>query len=223
MQPTDKGDSDWRNDLADIIQYRAPVRALAQVMDLSVGSISKARAKFDNDLTPQLKLDSIECKEDSIQIADNIYEFEGIVLKPQNKFYKRYNANCITPRSEIERIYNDPTYAKEFRIGVTSTDDHSSSVPSEVLENAAIGTVSYRKLDQDGIHGKVRIDLSKADKILGEGNWLRQYTESGQHIPLSVARLTKDIFQGDDRVETNIDIRSYVATRRPRNKDIGID
>ena len=162
-------------------------------------------------------------KEDSINISQDIFEYDGKVLTPQVKYYEQYDTTCITSAEEIAKIFNDPTYPKEFRIGVTKSDDHSSSVRSEVLKQNAIGTVKYIKLDQTGsILGKVRIDLDKADTVLGKDNWIRTFTNEGKSIPLSVARRTIDKPKGKDMYETELDIRSYVATRFPRNKEIGV-
>ncbi len=199
------------------------IAALEKITGVSGRTISRIRAKFDDDLKPKQKIDELVIKQDSVQISGDIYEYEGVVLKPQTKYYDQYKANCITPKEEIARIFNDPTYPKQFMIGVTSDDSHKSQIPSEVLEKNAIGTVNYSKLQEDGsIWGKVRIDLSKSDKVLGKKNWVRDNTKLGRSIPMSVARWTIDKQQGKDRLETNIDIRSYVATRKPRNKDIGV-
>ena len=220
--------SDAKNDNLDIVMKvftdgQLGVNELARLTGVSPTTISKIRSKFDTALTPIQKIDELVIKEDSFRLSDNVYEYEGVLLKPQTKYYDQYQANCITPKAEIERIFNDPTYPKEFRIGVTKSDDHKSQIPSEVLEKNAIGTVNYQKLQEDGsIWGKVKIDLNKSDKVLGSKNWVRDNTKLGRPIPMSVARWTIDKIQGKDRLETNIDIRSYVATRHPRNNEIGV-
>ena len=113
-------------------------------------------------------------------------------------------------------------YPKEFRIGVNEQDDHTSRIQSEVLDANAIGTVKYTSFSPDGIIGKVRIDLTKADKVLGTNNWIREHTNHGEFIPMSVARWTVDKPKGKDQIETQLDVRSYVATRQPRNNEIGV-
>ena len=198
------------------------VRQLARMLDVSPTTVSKIRSKFDTDLLPKEKIDELLIKEDSVQISENIYEYSGIVLRPQRKYYQQYDTHCVLPMDEITRIFKDETYPKEFRIGVTKQDDHSSKIKSEVLETNSIGTVKYLELTDEGIFGKVRIDLTKTDKVIGDSNWIRDKTANGETIPLSVARWTVDKPFGSDMKEGKIDVRSYVATRKPRNKEIGV-
>lgn len=199
------------------------VRELGKLLNVSASTISKMRETAALELRPKPKLDCIELHTDSVALENDIFEYSGLLLEPQTKFYEQHGYQSILPAAEIQRIFNDPTYPKEFRIGITPSDDHASQVPNEVLEPNAIGAVRYERLEGDKIYGKVRIDLAKADKVIGPNNWLREFTATGQNIPLSVARWTVDMPSGtNERIESNIDIRSYVATRSPRNAHIGV-
>jgi len=201
------------------------VRDLAILTGLSTGSMSKVRAKFDINKNPLYKFDDLMIKQDAVSLGDDLYEIKDVpVILPQNKDYPEYGYNAIRPREEIARIFNDPKYPKEFRIGATLTDDHKSRVPLEVLNENTVGMVKLTRLDEDGnVRGDITYSLKEADRILGNKNYIREFTAKNENIPTSVALYSRDRPTKEGMVERDLDIRSFVFSRhKTRNKKAGI-
>ena len=198
------------------------VKKMGPVLDVSPTTISKLRASLKQINTPHYKCDSLAL-EDSVAISDNIYRISNAALViPQTKYYNQYNANCIRSPKAIKEAFNDPRTPKEFRIGVKTDDTHPSKVPLEITSADAVGTVQLKNIGTDGIiYGDITYDLNLADKILGDDNWMREYTESQKKLPTSISLYSKDIPHGADVMEENLDIRSFVFTRKPRNEVAG--
>ncbi|TFH26830.1 MAG: hypothetical protein E4G98_06685, partial [Promethearchaeota archaeon] len=190
------------------------VNQLAAYLGVSPTTVSKMRAKMDADNQYRPKLDDLVMKCDAMSLGDDLWEIQDVpVVLPQTKFYEKYGYNSIRPREEIEKIFNDPAYPKEYRIGTTITDDHKSKVPLEILNENTVGMVQFKRLDEDGnIRADIRYSLSEADRILGKDNYIRKSTESNQNIPTSVALYSRDRPHGKDYIERDLDIRSFVFT-----------
>lgn len=211
--------------LADVLtEGSIGVNELARISGVSPATISKMRDKFDALKKPIYKCDDLVFKTDSaVEIAPDIWEVQDVPLVlPQSKEYKHLGYNAIRPREEIERIFKDPAYPKQFRIGVTASNDHSSRVPLEVLKDSSLGMVDFKRLDEEGnIRGNIRYNLQDADRILGTDNYIRQRTKSGEDIPTSIALWSKDIPVKNGMLESDLDIRSFMFTTQPRNNKAG--
>ena len=201
------------------------VRQLADLCNVSPTTISKMRDKFDTFKTPQFKEDDLTIKCDAIQLDEDIYEIEDVpLILPQEKFYENLGYKTTRPKEEIARIFNDPKYPKQFRIGATITDDHTSRVPLEILDENTVGMAELKRIDEQGnIRGNIRYSLKEADRILGKDNFIRQKTMSNENIPTSVALYSRDKpTESGGMQESNLDVRSFVFTRKPRNERAGL-
>ena len=198
------------------------VETLGKLMNVSPTTISKQRSALNSLYQPHLKYDALALS-DSVQVQDDIYKIENAkLILPQSKYYSQYNANCIRSKEAILKAFNDPRNPKEYRIGVKSDDSHPSRIPLEVTNEDAIGTVKLKDVEKDGtVIGDIFYDLSIADRLLGDDNWLREYTQAGKKLGTSVALYSNDKPVGKDLVESDLDIRSFVFTRKPRNKEAG--
>jgi len=224
MQTSNKAKSDSVDVLMDIFtDGEISVPNLAKLCNISPNTVSKMRDKFDTMKKPKYKEDSLTMKFDSVCLGDDVYEIQDVPLVlPQSKYYKHLGYNSIRPREEIEKIFNDPTQPREFRIGATITDDHSSRVPLEILKKSSVGMIKFNRLDEEGnIRGNIRYDLKEADRILGNKNYIRDMTEKGENIPTSIALYSNDKPSEGGMVESNLDIRSFVFTKNPRNTKAG--
>ena len=229
MEQGASSQSDAKNDtmdqMVDVIQNSGlGVNELGKIFQISPTTVSKIRAKLDILNTPIYKTDSLTYKCDAVSLSDDIYEIQDVpVILPQKKNYSHLGYNAIRSSTEIERIFNDPKYPKEFRIGATITDDHSSRVPLEVLNENTVGMVKLTRLDEQGnIRGNIRYSLKEADRILGVNNFIRQKTMKNENIPTSVALYSKDRPSKEGMLESDLDIRSFVFTNNPRNERAGL-
>lgn len=208
--------------LADIFTNNSiSINQLADITGVSPTTISKIRSKFDADLTPHIKIDSLSIKEDSISIENNRFKIEDIklVLPQERKYGVR---TCIRTPEAILKAFNDPKTPKEYRIGVTVSDDHSSKVPLEILNENAVGRVILTRVDETGaIRGNIEGNLDEADRVLGSNNWLKNSILQQKYPSTSVALYSVDKPNGDKFIEDNLDIRSFVFTRNPRNNEAG--
>lgn len=198
------------------------IRELANHLGVSTNTVSKMRS---NMVIPVMH--ETTQKLDSVQISDDIWEFEGPLITPitRNDYdsgnfqrYEDFDGYDIRPANEIKKWWksNSP---KELHLGVTPTSDHSSRIQLEVLEPNSIGITKATKLMDDGsIWGKRTINMKKVDKILGTDNWVRRYHKEGKQLPSSIALWSKDVYKGDERINTRLDPRSEVLTKSPRNR-----
>jgi DNA-binding transcriptional ArsR family regulator len=223
FQTSSKSKSDAADLMQALFSSELSINELARMLDVSPTTVSKIRSKVDADNTPQLKEDEVVMKADAVQLDENLYEIEDVpVVLPQTKYYEHLGYEATRPREEIERIFNDPAYPKEFRIGVTPSDDHASRIPLEVLKENTVGMVQFKRLDEAGnIRGNIRYNLAEADRILGKDNWIRAFTSENKPLPTSVALYSKDRKDKTGVVERDLDIRSFVFTQKPRNPEAG--
>ena len=201
------------------------IRELAEFTGLSTGSMSRARAKFDTTKNPAYKEDEVVIKCDAVQLDDDIYEINDVpLILPQTKHYENLGYKTTRPREEIARIFNDPKYPKEFRIGATITDDHRSRVGIEVLNENTVGMVKLTRIDEDGnARGNIRYSLKEADRILGKDNFIREKTLKNENINTSVALYSKDRPTKNGMLERDLDIRSFIfSNKKARNKKAGM-
>jgi len=200
------------------------VNPLGQYFHLSPTTVSKIRAGIDRMNEPIFKTDELTIKCDAISLDQDIYEIQDVpLILPQSKEYKNLGYTAYRSKEEISRIFNDPKYPKQFRIGATLTDDHRSRVPLEVLNENTVGMATLTRLDEDGnVRGNIRYSLKEADRILGANNYIRQKTIANENIPTSVALYSKDRPGKEGMVESDLDIRSFVFTQNPRNKKAGL-
>jgi hypothetical protein len=193
-----------------------PVRQLAEETGLSTTTISKVRAKFDKD-SLTMKCDAYDLKSDSID--GNILTVEGPFLAPHDNLqYADSSIPDVRSKAEITKWFQSNT-PKELHIGITPSDDHPTKVPLEVLAENSVGTVRAERVLEDGsILGSYKIDLDKIDLMLGKENWVREYIRDKKKLPVSVALWSKDKIKDGKRLNTNLDVRSVVLTRHPRNE-----
>jgi hypothetical protein len=184
----------------------------------------KTVQKVEKTDVKSLKFDDLFIKTDSVQINENLYEIQDVPLVlPQEKFYEEYNTTCVRPAAEIAKLFNDPKHPKEFRIGVTPSDDHSSKVPLEILKDYSVGTAKFTRIDEEGnIRGNIQVDLKSTEKILGADNWLKQTLQHNENPHTSVALYSRDEINEGKAIERDLDIRSFVFTRIPRNNNAGV-
>jgi len=224
FQSSAKAKSDTEDLLAQIFTDNTiSVRQLADLCGVSPTTVSKMREKFDAEGVPHYKEDELVMKADAVALNEDLYEIEDVpVVLPQEKHYENLGYTAIRPREEIERIFNDPKYPKEFRIGVTPSGDHSSRIPLEVLNENTVGMVQFKRLDEEGnIRANIRYSLSEADRILGKDNFIRTHTMENIPIPTSVALYSRDRKGEKGVIERDLDVRSFVFTQTPRNPKAG--
>lgn len=184
----------------------------------------QSNPKIPKNDSKTLKFDDLFIKTDSIQISENLYEIQDVPLVlPQEKFYPEYNTTCVRSADEIAKMFNDPKTPKEFRIGVTATDDHSSKVPLEILKANAVGIAQLTRIDEQGnLRGNIKVDLSSTENILGKDNWLKQTLLNNENPHTSVALYSRDENHEGMAIERDLDVRSFVFTRNPRNQNAGV-
>lgn len=184
----------------------------------------KTTPKTEKTDVKSLKFDDLFIKTDSVQISENLYEIQDVPLVlPQEKYYDEYKTTCVRPADEIAKLFNDPRHPKEFRIGVTPSDDHSSKVPLEILKDYSVGTAKFTRIDEQGnIRGNIQVDLKSTEKILGSDNWLKQTLQHNENPHTSVALYSRDEINEGKAIERDLDVRSFVFTRKPRNTYAGV-
>lgn len=210
--------------LADLFtDNNQSIRDLAAILDVSPTTISKIRAKFDSELKPVIKCDSISFKEDSIILNGSKFKIEDVPLVlPQERYYEYLGRNCVRTPEAIQKAFNDPKTPREFRIGITPNGDHKTKVPLEILDENCVGRVILKRIDENGnIRGDIEGDLTESDKVLGADNWLKESILKKEYPSTSVALYSKDKPSNGKYIEDNLDIRSFVFTRSPRNKEAG--
>lgn len=206
------------NDPKPIIRkyfQNTPVREAAEFLGMSTGYVSKVRSKFDHE-SPKPHEDILALKTDSIQIDENTWEFEGPFVAPIEAEY----SGILNKRhpDQIAEWYKSAT-PKEFYLGVNNDDSHSSPIKAEVLRDNAVGMVKAINLTPDGqVIGKYRIQMDKVKERLGDDNWVLDYAKQKKSLPVSVALWSRDVDKGDYVENTELDVRSVVLTRHPRNK-----
>lgn len=221
-----KSKSDSFDTLIDIFTGNSiSVRKLADLCGVSPTTISKMRDKLDAMNKPKMKYDEITMKCDAVALGDDIYEIEDVpVILPQVKNYEHLGYKAERPREEIEKFFKDEKFPKEYRIGVTVTDDHSTGIPLEIPNENTVGTVKLSRLDEEGnIRANIKYSLRDADRILGSDNFIRQHTTNNQNIPTSVALRSRDRpLKNGHYIESDLDIRSFVFTQKnARNSKAG--
>ena len=200
--------------IVDFITQQS-INECADFLGVSPATISRIRAKFDDESTPRLHDDDVSFKCDSV--ADNVFCSEGIILSPGELQYEDSKLIDVRSPDAIREWFNSNT-PKEFNIGINPDDSHNSHIPLEVLREESIGTVKAIGLNQDGsVRGEVKIDLQKVDERLGSSNWVREYIANQKDLPASVALYSRDRVLDRKRLNTNLDVRSFVLTRHPRN------
>jgi len=197
-----------------------PVRELASLCNISEGSVSKIRESLKSAKTPVIKTDAL-AKMDSVQIADDVYEIQDALLVPvQEKYYDSLGYTAIRSKEAVQQAFDSPATPREFRVGITPNDDHGDSI--EVPSDYAIGTARLERMTDEGIRGTITYDLGKIRDTIGDSNWVEANTKKGLHIPTSVALRSTDIpIEKNKRLEVDLDIRSFVLTRAPRNANAG--
>jgi len=222
--PEKESKTDTTNGLEIFSDNSIGVNQLGKYLSLSPTTVSKIRSGMDKLQEPIFKTDELVIKCDAISLDNDIYEIQDVpLILPQTKHYEKLGYDSTRPREEIERIFNDPKYPKQFRIGATITNDHHSRVPLEVLNENTVGMATLTRLDEQGnLRGNIRYSLKEADRILGKDNYIRQKTLKNENIPTSVALYSKDRPGKDGMLESDLDIRSFVFTQSPRNEEAGI-
>ena len=199
------------------------IRDLSKLTGVSPTTISKIRSNMIESNKPNLKIENLSFKTDSVMLDDTNFIIEDVPLVlPQEKQYgKRL---CVRSREEIKKAFDDPATPREYRIGVTVNDDHSSKVQLEVLKENAVGRVKLTRIDEEGrIRGNIEGNLANTERLLGSDNWLKDSIATGKNPNTSIALWTKDKPMSDNRFyESDLDIRSFVFTRSPRNKEAGL-
>jgi len=194
---------------------------LAAWLGPSRNTIGKMKNHMKTNL-PAMKCDSLP-KLDAVSLGGGKYMIEDALLVPvQSKHYDQLGYTAVRSMNELQKIMDDPTKPKEFRIGVNPYDSHDSRVPMEIAEDESVGVVQLKQLKEDGIHGPIIYDLNKSQTILKDKDWIRDYTHQGKKLTTSVALRSVDVDMPDGRkYELNHDLRSFVFTRTPRNTDAG--
>jgi hypothetical protein len=206
--------------VSDFIR-NTPISKLSAIMGVSEGSISKIRAKYDDYAKPVLKTDSYEVKQDAVALGNDVFMIKDAILLPSQT--KKYGEKeCVRSPEAIKKALENPKTPREFRIGVTKFDDHTSRIPLEILNENAVGTARIEYMDELGNgRGSITYDLKEADRILGDNNWMREKTESKEKLNTSVALYSVDKPHNGQFIEDNLDIRSFIFTRKPRNEGSG--
>ena len=198
------------------------INDLIAMTGVAKNTVSKIRSQAADAVRPQLKRDEFVMKMDAVALDDHMWRIHDVpLILPQEKQYG--TRMCVRSKEEVARVFHDPKTPKEFRIGVNPTDDHASSVPLEVLKRNTIGVVNLNRLDDDGnIRGDITYDLDASKEILGENNWLQDYTTQGINPNTSVALYTRDRPENGKYIESNLDVRSFVFSQnKARNKKAG--
>jgi len=202
------------------------IRQLAKLCNVSPTTVSKIREKMDSHNKPTLKRDEITFKCDAVALGEDIYEIEDVpVILPQSKRYEHLGYEAERPKDEIKAFFESKKYPKEYRIGVTVTDDHTTGHPLEIPNENTVGTVHLNRLDEEGnIRANIRYSLKDADRILGTENYIRELTQNNQNIPTSVALRSRDVPTVTGKyLEQDLDIRSFVFSKNhTRNKKAGL-
>ena len=85
-----------------------------------------------------------------------------------------------------------------------------------------IGKVELTDMSELGAMGRITIDLNKTREVLGPNSWVETFLKTNKRIPTSVALRATPIKISDNKhYEVKLDVRSFVATRLPRNPIAG--
>ena len=180
----------------------------------TVGNMRNHINNMSIDLTDSLPLT------DSINLGNGIYQIEGLVMPTQIKEYKEHNMTLERSLEEISKFMNNPLSRKEFPLGATNNDLHPEGV--EVLMEDTIGKVELTDMSELGAMGRITIDLNKTREVLGPNSWVETFLKTNKRIPTSVALRATPIKISDNKhYEVKLDVRSFVATRLPRNPIAG--
>jgi len=225
--------SDWKTGKSDTFETlidiftnkKISVRQLAKLCNVSPTTVSKIREKMDSHKNPVFKQDQIVVKCDAVSLGNDIYEIQDVpVILPQRKHYENLGYEAERPKEEIKSFFENDKFPKEYRIGVTITDDHDTPYALEIPNENTVGTVQLKRLDDEGnVRGNIRYSLKDADRILGTDNFIRQHTIDNQNIPTSVALRSRDVPNINGKyIEHDLDIRSFVFSKNnARNKKAG--
>lgn len=210
-----------KRDALENFIFKNSLKDIAKTLGVSLGTAYKIRAKFDDDIKPKIHLfdSEITCKTDSVE--SNLAHFRGVLLTPvssENAFEYEEGIKDIRNAEEIRKWFNGNT-VKTIYGTVNSDDSHYSPIGADILRQEAVAIADVIDMDDSGkvfIDGKISLDA--VDEKLGPNNWVRDYVSRGLKIPISVALYSRDRYISDKlRENTELDVRSFVLTRVPRN------
>jgi len=214
-------DKQPKKDSVEAFIQENSLSTIAQTLGISIGTASKIRNKFDSDRKPKFHeiFTELSCKTDSVD--SRTVDFQGILITPVSKedgFEYESGVRDIRDVEEIKRWFESNT-PKTIYGGVTQNDDHISYIRSEILRSEAVAIAQAYKMDDSGrvlIKGKISLDA--VNERLGPKNWVEDYIVRGDPIPISVALWSRDKWvDKKTRRNTELDVRSFVLTRKPRN------
>ena len=218
-------DSDDNRDLKDAIaKYEimsefidnSTYDDLQEALGVTRHQIKKIKDNFSK---PMDLMDSVDLM-DSISLGNEIYQFEGIGIPAQEKYYPEHDITCIRSIEEIDKYYQDPSNRKDFPYGITTNDDHPDGI--EVYGKDTIGKVELIGMSPLGAKVRYTVDLKKTREVLGPNNWIETNIKNNRKIPSSVALRVNTVTLGNKKkYECKLDVRSFVATRKPKNKIAG--
>jgi hypothetical protein len=197
-------------------------RDLEEFLGVSKNTVGRIKEKFRQDASMKVNKCDALAKSDAMQVDNNIWTIQGLVVPVQEKYYEDLGYHSVRSYKAIAEYFNDDTNPKQYRIGVNGRDNHDSPFPLEVTDEQSVGTVEFTSLSEKGIEGIIKFDLDKVTDILGPDNWIERKLTNGEKLPTSVALRSVDIpVANDKKRETQLDIRSFIFTRKPRNEMAG--
>lgn len=192
------------------------VRDLSEIFGLSPTTIAKIRSKLDEENRIHKRQIDMTVKCDSV--SDSTVEFSGYLLTPGELKYDDSEIMDVRTIDEIRAFFNGNT-VKQIYGGVNSNDSHDSPVAAEIIRDEAVAIAEMVEVNENGLFIRGKLDLNEVDKRLGSRNWIRERVERHEPIPISAALYSKDRIRNGKRYNTDLDVRSFVFTRLPRNKN----
>ena len=187
--------------------------------DVSRDTIGKIKRNMRDNQAIRVKTDAIML--DSVELSPDIYMSTGLIVPVQKKYYPEYKKTFIRSYHELAKAY-DRYKTDTFPIGVYPSDSHEEG--DVVSDLAQFGEVKFDSVDEKGIHGTTIYDLTKVDEILGPNNWIRKRIKQNRKINTSVGLKSTDIpLEENVEYEMNHNIKSFIATRQPRNMKAGVE
>lgn len=210
----EKPKADSSNDGVGAYFRDTSIMKLTSDLPISKQTVEKLRKHFDEEKRFRNKAFDVVLKTDSMSITENMVSFDGVLLAPHDSLNYPDHIEIQTPE-EVRKWY-DSNSPKEMYLGVEYAPNHNNS--NEVMKVESVGTVKATGIDDDSnILANYKFDLTEVDKLLGKDNWIREYIKDKKNLPTSIGLFSRDKIRNGLTYRTDLDIRSAVLVKNPRN------
>ena len=221
-KPTEEKDEEMqKTDAIGNFIAKKSVREIAKELGISAGTAQKIKSNYlqyeeiEGNSHLDVRINLSDLKTDS-----NVMIAEGYILTNDSLEYD--GVKEARPIETLRNWFEDPRTPKEFFLGANTDDSHTSQVNGEILKDESVGKVIVKGIDNRGLIGEITIDRDRARERLGSEYWIDDYIKQNKSLPLSASSRVKRAIKDRVIFDRDMDIRSFVLTRKPRNENTSV-